>query len=83
MTLIFEGNGVKLIERSGVLYLRYDAGAHQVEIREDVVSGVDAEKIKSGETTLINQILMRIQTELINANIDPYRSNLDSENYQL
>lgn len=83
MILIFEGNGVKLIEKSGVLYLRYDAGAHQVEIREDVVSGVDAEKIKSGEPKLINQVLMRIQTELTNANIDPYRSNLDSGKHQL
>lgn len=82
MTLIFEGNGVKLIERSGVLYLRYDAGAHQVEIREEVVSGVEAEKVKSGEPRLINQVLMRIQTELINANIDPYRSNLDSGKHQ-
>lgn len=83
MTLIFEGNGVKLIEKSGVFYLRYDAGSHQVEIREDIVSPVDAEKIKSGELKLINQILIRIQTELLNSNINPYKSNLSSGEHQL
>lgn len=83
MVLVFEGNGVKLIEKSGVFYLRYDAGSHQVEIREDVVSKADAEKIKSGETKLITQVLMRIQTELINSSIDPYKSNLSSGKHRL
>lgn len=83
MTVVFEGNGVKLIEKSGGFYLRYDAGSHQVEIREDMVSRDEAEKIKSGETKLITQVLMRIQTELINSRIDPHKSNLSSGRHQL
>lgn len=83
MTVIFEGNGVKLIEKSGGFYLRYDAGSHQVEIREDMLSDLDAEKIKTGEPELINQILMKIQAELLKANINPYRSNLISGKHQL
>ncbi len=83
MKVVYEGCGVKLINKNGKYFIRYDAGAHQIEIREDEVDINETKQILEGKCGTINQILVDIQKRLINSGVDPYRSNVENKKHEL
>jgi hypothetical protein len=46
--LIYDNDGVAVLEDGSKYYVRYDAGAHQVAIREDETSEDEAKQVMSG-----------------------------------
>ncbi len=72
-TIIFEFNDLKIIKRGNRFFAHYDAGAHQVVMREDEISKEDAEYACRG-SEMAQAMLFRLQKRLIDAGIDPYVS---------
>jgi hypothetical protein len=59
----------------GKFYVKYDAGAHQIAMREDEISEKDARRIMTGPTEA-NKVLFELQKRLMQNGIDPYVSNI-------
>jgi hypothetical protein len=67
-------DGVQIIRRDGTLYVRYDAGSHFVQWREDSITDEEAARIiEDGRNSA--DALLAIQRRLIANGIDPYVSN--------
>jgi hypothetical protein len=70
-----KGGGLDVFERSGRFYVRYDAGAHILEMREDEVSREEA--VQAAESADgANKVILAFEVRLISQGIDPYKSNL-------
>ncbi|EMB48294.1 Uncharacterised protein [Vibrio mimicus] len=54
---------VELVERQSKLYVRYDAGAHQVVWREDEITQEEAQAIMQDESA-ISSVLINVQLRL-------------------
>lgn len=72
---IFNDGGLMVFDRAGVFFLRYDAGAHQVAIREDEITLEDFKRVMSGEQEA-TKVLFELQERLEAASIKPYESNV-------
>jgi len=73
--MLFELADMQIWKRGDRYFVRYDAGAHQVAIREDEITEDEAiSATKSGRAAV--QMLHNLQKRLIEAGIDPYISNL-------
>lgn len=72
--LIYDDDGVAVLKDGSKYYVRYDAGAHQIAIREDEISEHEARQVMTG-TAEAMQVLFAIQRRLTAAGIDPYASN--------
>lgn len=72
---IFDDGSLEIIVKSGRYYLRYDAGAHQVAIREDEISKAEAEQVMSSEDEA-TKVLFSLQRRLEEAGVKPYESNV-------
>ncbi len=66
--------GLEVVERQGRLFVRYDAGAHQVAWREDEIGDMEFEGI-AGAKDRRNETMFAIQKRLEGSGTDPYRSN--------
>jgi hypothetical protein len=78
---VFEFADLEIWERGGRFFARYDAGAHQIVMREDEISEAEVLQAKEGEQG-VAKMLFALQKRLISAGIDPYVSNVsftDSE----
>ena len=67
----FNTEGIEIIERAGKYFVRYDAGSHQIALREDEISGVEFALIKEGGKSQIDaliQIQKRLTSSGANAN---------------
>jgi hypothetical protein len=65
------------IDREGHrFWIRYDAGNHQVVLREDEISGAEAREALTGDDAL-TRVLFRLQKRLTEAGIDAYVSNIE------
>lgn len=75
--VIFRWADVELIQSGDRYFVRYDAGSHQVVMREDEVTESEAHKIQSG-TDGVTAVLFSLQRRLIAQGVDPYASNSPS-----
>ena len=66
--------GLEIIERNSVYYVRYDAGAHQEAWREDKISKEDAIEIQKGKKQE-KEVLFALQRRLEKEGVNPYSSN--------
>ena len=66
--------GVEVVERDGRLFVRYDAGAHQVAWREDEINKQEFDGI-AGSAELQNETMLAIQRRLEATGTDPYQAN--------
>lgn len=77
-SLLFDAHGVKIIERNGAFLIRYDAGSHQVEIREDGITSLDVVAIQRNGNDAVDAVLRRLQGDLLKQGLNPFISNLSS-----
>ncbi|TPG72824.1 hypothetical protein [Pseudomonas mandelii] len=72
--LIFQLSDMEIWARGDRFFVRYDAGSHQIVMREDEISEQDVqEALLSNESAM--KMLFALQKRLIQAGIDPYVSN--------
>ncbi len=72
---IYELGDLEIWKRGDRFFVRYDAGAHQVVMREDEISEEEANHAVQGEDAAV-KMLFALQKRLIQAGIDPYVSNI-------
>ncbi|MBF9003326.1 hypothetical protein [Vibrio nitrifigilis] len=72
---IYEKNNIKIFTVGNSYYIQYDAGAHQIAIREDEISEGEANIIINDESKLM-EVLFAIQKRLIARGEKPYKSNV-------
>lgn len=72
---IFQFSDVEIWARGDRFFVRYDAGAHQVAMREDEISEQEA-KNASVSADAAMKMLFILQRRLIDAGVDPYISNI-------
>lgn len=73
-SIIFSHADLQLIQADKRYFVRYDAGAHQVVMREDEITEEEARQIQAG-TDAMAAVLFSLQRRLIAQGIDPYVSN--------
>ncbi|HEX7641035.1 MAG TPA: hypothetical protein VF472_02385 [Burkholderiaceae bacterium] len=73
--VVYDNDGVAVLKDDAKYYVRYDAGAHQIAIREDEISEDEALQIRAG-TAQATQVLFVVQRRLTAARTDPYISNI-------
>ena len=69
-----QAEGLEVVQIDDRLFVRYDAGAHQVVWRQDEISKSEFDLLRSGESGLRTAIL-NLQHRLGSAAVDPYVSN--------
>jgi hypothetical protein len=69
-----EKDGIHIVRRNGKLYVRYDAGSHLVQWREDEITDEEAARITEDGRNC-NDALLALQRRLIANGKDPYVSN--------
>lgn len=74
----FNAEGIEIIERGGKYFVRYDAGSHQVAIREDEITVFEFALIKDGGKSQIDA-LIQIQKRLTANGVNAYQQNWFSE----
>lgn len=72
--VVFTFNALKIVKRGDHLFAHYDAGAHQVEMREDEITKDEAEVAMQGEDG-VRKMLLGLQRRLIGAGVNPYLAN--------
>lgn len=72
---IYDKNNIKIFKVGNRYYIEYDAGAHQIAIREDEISEDEANIIINDESKLMT-VLFAIQKRLIARGEKPYKSNV-------
>ncbi|WP_145732996.1 hypothetical protein [Nitrospirillum pindoramense] len=73
--VIYDDGGIAIINSDGKFYIRYDAGAHQIKIREDGISEDEANLAMAG-TVEATRVLFAVQRRLQLSGVDPYVSNV-------
>ena len=72
---IYDKNNIKIFKVGNRYYIEYDAGAHQIAIREDEISEDEANIIINDESKLMT-VLFAIQKRLIARGEKPYKYNV-------
>jgi hypothetical protein len=72
---IYDDGDLRIFKRNSRFYLRYDAGAHQVAIREDEISEDDAKQVMRSEADA-TKVLFALQKRLKKSGVKPYESNV-------
>lgn len=72
---LFEFNDIEIWKRGEKYFVRYDAGAHQIVIREDEISEENALQASEGKEAAI-KMLFDLQRKLELSGINPYISNI-------
>ncbi|GEN99985.1 hypothetical protein NSE01_18180 [Novosphingobium sediminis] len=67
-------DGVAVLRDGSAWFIRYDAGAHQIAMREDGISAEEAALAMSGPEGAV-EVLFALQQRLIAAGINPYAAN--------
>lgn len=67
-------DGVAVLRDGAAWFIRYDAGAHQIAMREDAISAEEAQRAMSGPEGAM-EVLFALQRRLGEAGIDPYAAN--------
>ena len=74
---IYELTDFEIWKRNDRFFVRYDAGAHQIVMREDEISEDDALYALKGPQEA-NDVLLKLQRSLSESGVDPYTSNLQT-----
>lgn len=69
-----DSEGIEIVLRDGRLFVRYDAGAHQVVWREDEISQTDLGHIRRGQEAEYS-VLLELQRRIERSGGNPYLSN--------
>ncbi len=72
---IYDDDGLTVFKENNKLYIRYDAGSHQVSIREDEISEEEARLVKKG-TEDATKVLLSLQAKIEDSGGNPYESNI-------
>ncbi|ASA54584.1 hypothetical protein [Vibrio gazogenes] len=72
---IYDEDNIAIFKNDGKYYIRYDAGAHQVAIREDEINEEEASMIINDRSKLM-KVLRSLQEHLIKKGEKPYISNV-------
>lgn len=73
--LIYSGDGIEIWQRQECFFIRYDAGAHFVALREDEITLDEVAEAMSGSDNA-TAVLFKLQKRLIANGVDPYRANV-------
>ncbi len=73
--VIYQDDSVAVFAKDERYFIRYDAGAHQVEIREDEITQEQAKSI-AADPANIEPILWQLQRRLQDTGVNPYKSNV-------
>lgn len=73
--IVHEDGDLVIIKDGAKFFIRYDAGSHQVAIREDEISEQEALQVKKGEAEA-TQVLFALQKRLTLSGVNPYVSNV-------
>lgn len=71
---IMSSDGLEIVRRDGRLFVRYDAGAHFAQFREDEITEDEFGGLLSDGRGR-NKTLLEIQRRLEKSGVDPYKSN--------
>ena len=77
MDLIIYGSineGLELVRRNGKLFVRYDAGAHQIAWREDELTEEEGIELQKG-TKQEQEVILTLQRRLEGIGQNPYEQN--------
>lgn len=72
---IFDDGDIQIIKDGQRYFVRYDAGAHQIAMREDEISEEEANRMK-GDPVEISGVLFAVQERLVKSGQNPYRPNV-------
>ena len=72
--VVYTLSDLQVFKEGERFFVRYDAGAHQVGMREDEISEADALRIQSGKAEM-TEVLFTPQKKLISRGVNPYVSN--------
>lgn len=72
---IYNDGDLVVFRRNARLYIRYDAGSHQIAIREDEISTEEANLVMKSQEEA-TKVLFALQKRLEQAGLDPYISNI-------
>lgn len=72
---LFGCHVVQIFRRNDRLFVRYDAGAHQIAIREDEISEAELDQAMLGPEQAL-QMLFNLEKRLVKNGENPYVSNL-------
>jgi len=73
---VYEGGNIEIWEECGQFFVRYDAGAHQIALREDPITKEEASLMMS-DFNKATKILFAIQKRLEETGVNPYESNIN------
>lgn len=73
---MYDDGDLIILKRGSHFFLRYDAGAHQVAIREDEISEEEANLVMKSEEDA-TKVLFALQERLEKLGIKPYKSNIE------
>jgi len=73
--VIFDADGLVVSKVGAKFYVKYDAGAHQIALREDEITEEEARRVMAGPAEA-TKVLFELQDRLSRAGIDPYVSNV-------
>lgn len=76
--VLFELADLQILKRGDHYIVRYDAGSHVVAMREDEITEPDAKAAMKSGTAAV-QMLHRLQDRLIKEGVNPYVSNLGTQ----
>lgn len=73
--LMYEDGDLAVFKEDSKFFIRYDAGAHQIAMREDEISEQEAMQVMKGASEA-TQVLFALQRRLTLAGVNPYVSNV-------
>lgn len=71
--VIFDADGLVVSKSGAKYYVKYDAGAHQIAMREDEISEEDAKLLMTNPAEATS-VLFKLQKNLTQTGFDPYVS---------
>lgn len=74
---LLQFNDLAIWKRDGRYFARYDAGSHEVVMREDEISEQEATFAARGNEQA-TEMLFALQKRLLAQGVDPYKSNVES-----
>lgn len=77
--VVVDLDGVAVLRDGDAWFIRYDAGAHQIAMREDAISQEEARRAMTGPEGAVD-VLFALQRRLVAAGIDPYAENAPDRN---
>ena len=73
--LIYDDDDLTIFKQNSKFYISYDAGSHQVSIREDEITKEETDLVMQG-TKEATKVLLTLQKRLEDAGEKPYESNV-------